>query len=116
MGILYQNTLYESTFPDELTQSEVVPLYKKLDPLKVVSTTVSLVCFVCPTERTCETKKKCFLFHFESSLCFRDNQILNFQIFTYYNVIKCLSMKHETHFLNNLGSKHSLVMKSGQFM
>ena len=70
MGILYQNTLYESTFPDELTQSEVVPLYKKLDPLKVVSTTVSLVCFVCPTERTCETKKNVFYFTLKALFAF----------------------------------------------
>ena len=44
-------------------------------------------------------KYKCFLFHFESSFHFRDNQILNFQIFKCHAIIKCLSMKHETHFI-----------------
>ena len=44
-------------------------------------------------------KEKCFLFHFES--CFRswDNQMLTFQIFKSYDVIKGLSMKHETHII-----------------
>ena len=44
-------------------------------------------------------KEKCFLFHFESSFHFWDNKILNFQIFKCHNIIKCLSMKHETHFI-----------------
>ena len=63
-------------------------------------------------------KEKYFLFHFESSFRSWDNQILTFQIFKCHDVTKCLSMKHETHIieLNNFGSKHSLVMKFGQFM
>ena len=44
-------------------------------------------------------KEKCFLFHFESSFRSWDNQILNFQIFKCHDVIKCLCMKHETHFI-----------------
>ena len=44
-------------------------------------------------------KEKCFLFHFESSFRSWDNQILNFQIFKYHDVIKYLSMKHEIHFV-----------------
>ena len=43
-------------------------------------------------------KGKCFLFHFKSSFRSWDNQILTFQIFKCHDVIKCLSMKHETHF------------------
>ena len=42
-------------------------------------------------------KKRCFLFHFKTSFCSWDNQILIFQIFKCHNVIKWLSMKHETH-------------------
>ena len=61
-------------------------------------------------------KEKCFLFHFESYLRSWDNQILTFQIFKCDNVIKCSSMKHETHLLTNMGNKHSLVTKFGQFM
>ena len=41
-------------------------------------------------------KKKCFLFHFESSFRSWVNQIITFQILKYHEVIKCLSMKHET--------------------
>ena len=44
-------------------------------------------------------KEKCFLFHFESSFSSRDNEILNFQVFKCHDVIKYLSMKHETHFI-----------------
>ena len=43
-------------------------------------------------------KEKCFLFHFESSLHSWDNQFLSFQIFKCHDVIKCLTMKHETQF------------------
>ena len=66
--------------------------------LKVVSATFLLVCFVCLNESTRETRK-CFLFHFESSFRSRDNQILTFQTFKSYDVIKCLSMKHETRII-----------------
>ena len=45
------------------------------------------------------SKEKCFLFHFESSFHSWDNQILNFQVFKCYDVIKCLSMKHEKSFI-----------------
>ena len=48
---------------------------------------------------------KVFLFHFESSFRFCDNQILTFQVFEGHDVIKYLSMKHETHFTEK-GSKH----------
>ena len=43
-------------------------------------------------------KEECFLFHLESSFRSWDNQILTFQIFKCHDVIKCPSMKHETHF------------------
>ena len=43
-------------------------------------------------------KVKCFLFHSKSSFHLWDNQNLTFQIFKCHDVIKCLSMKHETHF------------------
>ena len=59
-------------------------------------------------------KEKCFLSHFKSSFCSWDNQILIFHIFKCHDIIKCLNMKHI--FLNNLRSKHSLVMKFGQLI
>ena len=44
-------------------------------------------------------KEKWFLFHFESSFRSWDNQVSNFQIFRCYDVIKCLSIKHEINFI-----------------
>ena len=47
-------------------------------------------------------QEKKFLFHFESSFRSLDNQILTFQAFKCHDIIKCLSMKHETHFTEQL--------------
>ena len=46
----------------------------------------------------------------------QENQNLEFQIFKFHDVIKCLSIKKKYILLNKLGSKHSLLMKFGQFM
>ena len=75
--------------------------------LKVVSTTFSLVCFVCLNERTCKTRKNVFCFTSKALFIFEIIKFQDFHIFKCYDVIKCLSMKHETCFilLNNLGSK-----------
>ena len=48
-------------------------------------------CFVCLKESTCETRKN--IFYFTSKALF----VL--EIFRSTNVIKCLSMKHETHII-----------------
>ena len=50
--------------------------------LKVVSATFVLVC---PS-------------HFKHFFCSRKNQILEFYIFKFHDVIKCLSIKQEIHF------------------
>ena len=57
-------------------------------------------------------KKKCFSFLFKSSFWswksnfnFSDIQI------SWGHLMECLSMKHETHFAEQLGKKHSLVIK-----
>ena len=42
--------------------------------------------------------ERCFLFHFKSSFCSQENQILEFCIFKFHDVIKCLSIKQEMHF------------------
>ena len=39
--------------------------------------------------------EKCFLFNFKSSFRSRENQILEFPIFRFHDVIKCLSIKQE---------------------
>ena len=59
--------------------------------------------FVSLNESTCQTRKKCFLFHFKSSFCSQKNQILEFYILNFHDAIKCLSMKQEIHFIEQLG-------------
>ena len=61
--------------------------------LMVLFATFLLVCFLILKESTWETRKNIFLFHFKSSFCSQENQILEFQIFKFHDVIKCLSIK-----------------------
>ena len=82
--------------------------------LKVVSATFLLVWFLNLNESTCQTRKN--VFYFNNSFLSRENQILEFKIFRFHDVIKCLSIKQKNILLNNLGSKHNLLMKFGQFM
>ena len=42
--------------------------------------------------------ERCFLFHFKSSFLSQKNQILEFYILKFHDVIKCLSIKQEIHF------------------
>ena len=53
----------------------------------------------CMSKREHLWNKKCFLFHVESSFHSWDNQILTFEMLICHDVIKCSSMKHETHFV-----------------
>ena len=46
--------------------------------------------------------EKCFLFHFKSSFHSRENQSLEFKIFKFHDVIKCLSIKQGTYFTKQL--------------
>ena len=50
------------------------------------------VSFLSVKESTYQTRKS-FLFHFKSSFRSRENQILEFYIFKFHDVIKCLSIK-----------------------
>ena len=59
---------------------------------KGVSTTFLLVCFLSLNKSTCQTSK-----NFKSSFRSRENQILEFCIFKFYDVIKCLSIKQTFH-------------------
>ena len=52
------------------------------------------ICFLSLKESTREARQ-IFLFHFEGFFCSSNNQT---QIFECYDFIKCLNMKHETHF------------------
>ena len=45
-----------------------------------------------------------------------ENQSLEFYIFTFHDIIKCLSIKQIHILLNNFGSKHNVLIKFGQFM
>ena len=72
--------------------------------IELARTFTGCVCYII-TSLFCKSKgrhlwnkEKCFLFHFKSSFHSWDNQILTFQIFKCYDVIKCPSMKHQTHF------------------
>ena len=60
--------------------------------------------------------KREHLFHFKSSFLSQENRILEIYSFKFHDVIKCLSTKQKYILLNNLGSKHRLLMKFGQFM
>ena len=42
--------------------------------------------------------ERCLLFHFKSSFSFQENQMLEFYILKFHDVIKCLSIKQEIHF------------------
>ena len=85
------------------------------DNLKVVSATFLLACFVCLKEITCETRKSAFYFTSKDLLVL---EIINFQHFRYSNMTSSNPQAWNTKYIlvNNLGSKHSLVMKFGQFM
>ena len=69
-----------------------------MENLKVVSATFLLVSFLSVNESTYQTRKSVFLFHFKSSFCSPENQVLEFYIFKFHDVIKCLSIKQEIHF------------------
>ena len=66
--------------------------------LKVVSATFLLVCFLSLNESTYQTRKNVFLIRFKSSFRSGENQILEFYIFKFHDVSKCLSIKREIHF------------------
>ena len=61
-------------------------------------------------------KEKCFLFHFKSSCCSWHNQLWTYYVFHIMmsSNAKVWNTKHMV--LNNLGSKHHLLIKFGQFM
>ena len=76
-------------------EQEHLRIYSTNNYLKVVSTTFVLVYFLKLNESTCQ---KC-LFHFKSSFRSRENQTLKFYIFKVHDVIKCLTIKQEKHFI-----------------
>ena len=67
--------------------------------LKVVSATFLRVCYLNLNDSTCQIRKNIFLFHSKSSFCSQENQILELYIFKFHDVIKCLSVKQEIHFI-----------------
>ena len=58
-----------------------------------------LACFLGLNESTYQIKKNVFLFHFKTSFRSRENHILEFYIFKFYDAIKCLSIEQEIHFI-----------------
>ena len=84
--------------------------------LKTASTTFLLVCFTSLKESTCEIWKNVFYFTSKALFVSRKSNfiILDIQISWRHQILK-----HKTRnniLLNNLGSKHSLLIKFGQFM
>ena len=80
--------------------------FKKLILNGYLSLLVFLTSLFCmPKREDLWNKEKCFLFHFESSFRSSDNQILNFQVFICHGVIKCLSTKNDTYFIDQLGKQ-----------
>ena len=75
--------------------------------LNFVSATFLLVCFLILREHLWNKEKR-FLFLFKSSFCSWEDQILDFQISKFYEVI---TWYKEYLQLNDLGSIHSLIMK-----
>ena len=66
--------------------------------LKTVSAMFLLVCLFKLKLEHLLNWKRCFLFHFKSSFRSQENQILEFCILKFHDVIKCLSIKQEIHF------------------
>ena len=66
--------------------------------LKDVSATFVLFWFLVLNGSTCQTRKNVSLFHFKSSFISQENQILEFYIFKFHDINKCLSIKQEIHF------------------
>ena len=99
---------WETFFMTILKQAEVL---KRFVLLKVVSARFLLVCFLSLKESTFETWKS-FYFHFKSSFRSRENQI-DIQLSWGHQM-----PKHKTGNTTcwTTWSKHSLLMKFGQFM
>ena len=101
----------EFLFSNKTFASRVISLC-----LKVVSATFLLICFGCIKESTLKTRKN--IFYFTSKALFV-LEIIKFKLSRYSDVMTssnapARNMKHIL--LNNLRSKHSLVMKFDQFM
>ena len=97
--ILYQFGIY--AFP-------CIPLRTMVKQLRGCVRYILTSLFCMPEREDLWNKEKCFLFHFVSffhSFCFWDNQILNFQIFKCHDLVKCLSMKNKTYFIEWLGKQ-----------
>ena len=62
------------------------------------------VCYICASlffrskRKHLSNQEKWFLFHFKSSFTSGEKQILEFYLFKFHDVIKCLSIKQEIHF------------------
>ena len=81
-------------------------IFKDLLLLKVVSTTFLLVCFLSLNECTCQTRENDFYFNLKALFILEK---IKFYYFRFSN------FEHQQN-KKNLGSKHGLLMKFGQFM
>ena len=92
-------------FSEYLLERLMKSTWIRYSTLRVVSTTFSLVGFT-NLKGSTYRRKKGFFFHFESFFFSWDNQIafqITFPVFKCHDVIKCLSMRHEIHPIEQLG-------------
>ena len=82
--------------------------------LKVVCATFLLVRFVYLKYSTCETRKNVFYFTLKALFVLEIIKFSTFQVFKCHGTKQVLNTKQ--NLLNNLRSKHNLVMKFGQFI
>ena len=88
------------TYHKEILSFPVITFFfrKFCFSLKVVSSTFLLIFLVCLRKSACETKKYVFYFTSKVFSVLEIIKILSFQVFKCHDVIKYLSMKHETHY------------------
>ena len=82
----------------------------------VVTNTFLLVCLLSVKESTCETRKNAFYFSSKALFVLKKVKFQNFRYLSFMMSSNAQAYNKKFIFLNNLGRKHSLLMKFGQFM
>ena len=94
-------------------------IFYKKQCLKVVFTTFLQACLLASfslNKSSYQTRKSVFYFTSKALSVIEKIKFLEFYISKFHDIIKCLGINKKYISLNNLGSKHSLLMNFGQFM